>query len=192
MKQICSAIFDKDFGVATRLDEEEKKMDRVEGKCVFQGKENKALKTEVQILKGIVGRQYGQIQTLNNKVVELMSRSMSNNLVITGLKEMKGEDCRETVHKFLHDHVEESLEMADTQVAHRLGVYRPMIIIVFPLVREHLLEHTKKLKGLKNDLGKAYFVSRQQPEVVTEAKKNAKALFKNIRRKMTNYQVTGN
>ena len=44
------------------------------------------LKKENGILRGLVQRQFGQINELNDKVALLTAKSMENNLTITGLE----------------------------------------------------------------------------------------------------------
>ena len=65
--------------------------------------DNKNLTRQVQIMKGVIQKPNQQIKTLDNASIQLVSKSMENNLLIGRLKETGDEDCHHIVQKLLYD-----------------------------------------------------------------------------------------
>ena len=60
---------------------------------------NASLKDELTVLKGIMQVNDKKINNLDNRVIDLTARSMSNNIVISGISGDNGKekDCKEKV-----------------------------------------------------------------------------------------------
>ena len=108
---------------------------------------------------------------------------MANNIIFTGIKEEKNENCKKVVSEFVLNMLNIEINECDIFTAHRLehykqGIYRSIIAVVLPDMRERIIINAKKLKGKKNDKGSTFYISVQQAEVVIEVKKNAVHLQK--------------
>ena len=55
----------------------------------------------MQIMTGVIQKQNQLIKILDNASIQLVSKSMENNLLTGGLKITEGEDCHHVVQKFL-------------------------------------------------------------------------------------------
>ena len=149
------------------------------------------LKLDNHTLQGIVQRQSTHIAMLNDKVVDLTTRSMENNLIISGLEDdEKKEISRPKAVSFLKDMVELDMEKSEIDagilVAHRMGTYvkdkhRAMIIRCIPSLKEKILENKENLKGKKNSQERPYYINTQLPESVQEKKRENRQLIKKIK-----------
>ena len=79
------------------------------------------LKFEMEIMKGVIHRQEGQIAEPTKKVNNLTARQMSANITILGLLEMEDENCQQVVYDFLTEKVEIDVKKDDILLAHRSG-----------------------------------------------------------------------
>ena len=168
-------------------------------------KENSSLKREVEILKGYIIKQHSEIDVLRSRTTELVARSMSANLTITGILEEENENCKELVLNFIRDIMK--LECADDQllVAHRLGENKedsqcPMIIKCTYKLKELLLDNKTKLAKKTNTNDIKYYINKQLPdqwneekreqrEEIAKAKKEAKKTKQEISIKMVNNKL---
>ena len=161
-----------------------------ESRLSLLSKENtcKSLKAELAILGGVVPRQYKQIGALTSQVTDLKFRSMENNLILTSIKEEKDDNCKLKVIEFLEVELGIQASLVKIESARRLGLrkegyYRPVLAVVSAESKELIMGLAKNLKGRKNNKGKPFHISVQQPEAVIEAKRNAKALLKKYKEK---------
>ena len=75
-------------------------------------------------MTGVIQKQNQQINTLDNASIQLVSKSMKNNLLIGGLKETEDEDCLYVMQNFLYDTLG-IIKLDDgTYEAHRKGAIR--------------------------------------------------------------------
>ena len=103
--------------------------------------------------------------------MDLTVRSMSNNIVISGITGDGSEekDCKSKVLEFFRNKMK--MEVADTEVevAHRIGKLvvgrkpRLMVVRCIFALKERVFEYTKNLKDLENDLGDYYSVKSPEP-----------------------------
>ena len=107
----------------------------------------------MQIMTGVIQKQSQQIKTLDNANIQLVSKSMENNLVIGGLKETEDEDCHHVVQKFLYDTLG-IIKLNDAiYEAHRMEAVRKndpprlMFIKCSTPQRMMILTKVKSLKG---------------------------------------------
>ena len=141
-----------------------------------EGKDIEKIVKENIILRGIVQRQHQQISHLNDKVTGLTMKSMEQNLMISGLVgDVKTEDCKDTVVKFLRSQVEIDAAEEELLVAHRVGKWikdskipRMMVIKATYDLRDRILANKKNLKDKKNENDGAFYINKQLPESVVE------------------------
>ena len=153
------------------------------------------LNKENSILKGLVQRQFNQINELNDKVAMLTMRSMERNITISGLEGDIGakEKCKENVIKFLKGEVEIDVTDEEILVAHRAGQFRkqqrrPRIMIIrctFAL-KERILSNAKNLKDKKNSLDEEFYINKQLPEKITEQNREIRETVKEQKEKDKN------
>ena len=114
-------------GIVPKLDKQREDLDTVL-------EETDILKFEVCILRGVVHKQEKQISSLTERVNDLVMRSMSDNIVITGLPiqkveqtedqqsdESNKEDCHRIVKEFFENKIGIEVDENQILVAHRIG-----------------------------------------------------------------------
>ena len=65
--------------------------------------DNKYLTRQVQIMTGVIHKQNQQIKTLDNASIQVVSKSMENNLLIGELKKTEDKGSHQVVQKCLYD-----------------------------------------------------------------------------------------
>ena len=188
------ALEDEQDGINPRLKDAELNIQDMQITMDSLGEELQNLQEQVVLLNGTAQTQDTQLWSITHKLVDITKRSMSNNVIISGiLGEAKDEDCQAKVVKFLKETME--MEIDDdkqVEVAHRLGEWiigwvRPIVVRCHPHLRKQIFQHTKKLKDKKNEEGQAYYVDPQLPEpLATQRRENRKRVAE-IR--VTNDQV---
>ena len=157
-------INNKEDGLHPRLADEETTTTAL-------AEENKSLRHELDIAKGLIAKQDFEISALHNKVTQLTARSMRNNLMIGGLLEEDGEDPKETVREFLTEQMLLEVNFDQIQAAHRLGRTmihkdrpRYMVVRLHPELKDLILSKKKTLKGKKNSQQRFYSIKTQIPD----------------------------
>ena len=123
----------------TKLTSVETKIKNVETKLNNQHKKIKVLadQTEtlidtndkMEIMEGIIIRQDQQIKELTDKIAKMEAKSLKNNIVISGLDYVEGEDCVETVTNFLSQKLKLTGNIA-VRNAYRVGAGQNRAMIV--------------------------------------------------------------
>ena len=154
------------------------------------------LSDEVATLKGLVQVQDMDLKECKKKIVDLTARSMSNNIIITGIVEsVEGDQeetdvkCKEKVLAFFRNQM--ALEVDDNQVdvAHRLGKInqaqvkpRLMIARCTYTLKETVLKNSARLKEKTNSKGDPFYVRPQLPEPLLSEKIEREDRLHSIRR----------
>ena len=119
--------------------------------------ENKQLRWELDMVKGLCIRMEAENTELRNKVTQLSARAMKDNLIISGLcNDESLENPLETVTEFLEETMQLEFTRSELVSARRIGrpakpdVSRAMLIEVKTALREMILNNKKVLKGVKN------------------------------------------
>ena len=81
---------------------------------------NATLWDDLALLKGIIQVQDKEIQSTQQKVVDLTTCCMANNIVITGLVEQAEEKCVSIVKTFLTEKMKMDIQDNEIFVAHRI------------------------------------------------------------------------
>ena len=134
--------------------------------------ENKQLRLELDILKGLFAKSEKENEQLRNKVTTLATQSIKNNIIISGIKgNEETEYLMEVLHDFLHEKMSPEFPTDQLITARRIGSYakknqtpRVILATLHSNLRELVLAYGKNLKGKLNPDGKPYRVSKQLPE----------------------------
>ena len=152
------------------------------------------LQKENGVLKGIVQRQFHQIKDLNDKVTNLMARSMQKNLSISGIMgdstKEKLAEAKEKILEFFKQKVEIDVDTTEILVAHRVGNYRKnqkkprlMLVRCMPALKERVLDNVSNLKEKENEDGDPYYINKQLPEKLMEQNREIRQTIKEIKSK---------
>ena len=126
----------------------------------------KRCEDKVQTLANVVIKQDETIRNMASKIIRMEQRSMKRNVLISGVTERKGKDCKEIAVKFFEQKVKTSKAI---KVGVKLGEVTEKGLIY---------KATKNLKGQTNEDGDPYFVEDQVPEEISEQKKRRKQIVK--------------
>ena len=152
---------------------------------------------------GIVARQEKQIATLTGKLDDLLTRSMSDNLVISGLligdsyaagevtgsmaTDLQETDCVQVVYDFFTEYLQVDVEKYQILQAYRFSrddtanASTPnMYVRCYPTLCEKVLAKAKSLKDKPNSKGNAIFINQQMPEVTSAIRKENAHIIKKV------------
>ena len=126
----------------------------------------------IKIMADIIVRQDQRIYELEEKLLMMQSRSMKNNIIVSGIQEKKGEKCDQVTKAFIQGKLK--VEDPKIDVSHRIGTgnNRP-IVVRFPNVAEKakIFSNISNLKGVKNEQQKSYRIDNQLPEELSERRR---------------------
>ena len=152
--------------------------------------ENTALRDELAVVKGFMQVQDKKINVNQRKLIDLTMRSMSANIVVSGItgnmEDETLEECKKKVLKLLQEDMDMDIQAQDVQVAHRLGKKlnakpRPVVVKCSPHLRSNVFKHTKKLKDLLNSNGEKYYINPQLPELLATEKRERDDLLRTVK-----------
>lgn len=131
---------------------------------------------DIGLLKGFSDKFEKQFTQLASKSAALAARSMDKNLMITGIPELKKENCKESVRLFLRDKMNIKVDTSEIKFAYRQGKFtqgktRVMITKVSRDLKEFILSKKGRLRQLQQDTGEAYYVNIQLPEAIVAERK---------------------
>ena len=188
MFQAISSINDKFEIVHNIINEASNGLDPHTADCeerlISLADENKQLRFELDMLKGMFVKLEAENSRLRDKVTSLSAIHMKDNLIIHGVcADEQDEDPKETALTFLHEVM--CLEFEDDGLinAKRIGkgipdkpdVPRSLMITVKENLRDVILGNGKKLKDKLNDRGKPYRVLKHLPDEWSEEKRQLNA-----------------
>ena len=176
---------DPNDGVNPRLDDDSTIVSAIKD-------ENKQLKKELDITKGLLEKQSVQIEGLRSQLTAMKAKQMKSNITISGLDEEEEENSIDTLTTFFQDKMSLIVESNVIKTAYRLGKKksdakypRLMIASLNMEFKETVLSNRKVLKDKKNKDGKFYSIDTQLPDEWTEqrremreTKQKAKAINK--------------
>lgn len=182
-KALETAVFDDQIGVLPQLQglatHAKDSLDKQETLT----KEVIELREELDIAKGLIHKQSKQIKALKSKQVDLIARSMSENLTISGIKgDTNKADTKALLHNFLEENLEIEIEEdEEIQVAHRLGTpskdhHRPVVFRCPIPLRKKIFGNVQKLAG------KQISINQQLPDALAEQKREIRQAIKETKR----------
>lgn len=131
---------------------------------------------DLTLLKGFSDKFEKQIDTLKAKTTTNAARAMEKNLVISGIPEMKKENCKLQIAGFLKDKMGLAFEQDEIKAAYRQGVYNPkrtrlMVVRLSQRLKDKLLNSRQRLKQIQQNTGEIYYINPQQPEALLAERK---------------------
>lgn len=199
VEDIEHLLFDEAGSIQRKLASQEHKVETSSGKLLFMSKEYKAVKQDLAVVKGVLQKQSRQIDNMDNKIVDLTARSMSMNLIMSGLLESRSESCKLVAKDFLKAEMDIDLDTnpeCKIKVAHRIGVFktgttkpRAMVVKVNSTLKQEIMSNLDRLDGRANANGDSFYINVQQPEARVEAKRNARALLRKYQSKYSTAKV---
>ena len=160
-----------DIRIDTNIDSNRDNAENMEALQV----ENKQLRQELDLVKGLLFKYDEEVITLRNQITTLTARSMSNNVVVTGItgdaEDPRKENCKEKSIAFLKKTMKLEVDNKHLQVAHRIGQFnpesttaRPMVMRCHPTLKAKILAKRTSLKDITNEEGAHYYVNKQIPD----------------------------
>lgn len=199
VEDIEHTLFDEEGPIKTQLAQHKFKAETCSGKVLFMSKEYKAVKQDLTVVKGLLQKQHRQVENMDHKIIDLTARSMSMNMIISGVVEHRSESCALAVKDFLRLEMNIDLDMnpeLKIKLAHRMGTVRQgttrpraMVAKVNVALKERIMDDIERLDGRTNVNGDSFYVNVQQPEARVEARRNAKALLRKYQNKFSSAKV---
>ena len=175
--KVSKMVNDEAHGINPRMVEMEETIYTVE-------EENRQLRFELDIAKGLISKQNEEIGILRNRLTTMAGRSMRNNITIGGLPEKEGEKPKVLVKEFLKDKMEVVADMKDLKIVHRMGsqhnINNPRIMVAKCThdLKEKIFKKKSALKDQTNEMGKGYFISKQIPDEWAEEQRDLREAIK--------------
>ena len=178
LKELESRVAD----MATKFSEMKESFDFLSNENSELKLQVKALQKQIELTNGLVTKAQTKIISQNEKILDLQTRSMRDNIVIQGISEGDRESWADTEKKVLEFMKKElkinnaSEEMIDR--AHRIGTKinnKPRGIVVkfaSSKFKDTIFQHVKHLHG------KDYIVQEQFPPEISERRKRLWPIFK--------------
>lgn len=177
------AVFDEDSGILPQIKNVVDHAKGSENRVDVLTKEMVELRTELDITRGIVHKQSKQITALKAKQVDLIARSMADNVTISGIQQDKPDvDSKTLVLNFLEEELEIELDSdEEISAAHRIGAptknsQRPIVFRCPTTLKKKIFQNTTKLAG------KAFSVNQQVPDSLAEQKREIRQKIKQVQR----------
>ena len=176
-------INDPSDGLHTRLEDDSTTVQAIK-------EENKTLKKELEITKGILEKQSVEIDSLKSKITAINAKSMKSNITISGLPEEEDEHCIDTATQFFQDEMGLIVESHMIKKAYRIGQKKPemkertrmMVVTLNSDFRDTVLSNKKNLKGKKNKYDKFYSVDTQLPDQWSEQRRETREIAKKAKK----------
>ena len=145
-----------------------------------------SLEKRLKLTEGLLSQAHIKINQQNEKIIDLQTRSMRDNLVIRGIDETQNESWEDTETKvvnFMKNELKiDNANSAMLDRAHRIGKKIPdkSRNIVVKFASSH--DKSRIFQNIKN-LGqkKQYSIQEQFPQEIQERRKRLWPLFKDIR-----------
>ena len=139
----------------------------------------KRCQQRVDRLTKITVKRDEEIQSLQRQVVDVKWAAGKNNLIITGPEEKTGEDPKAAVRSFLTTQMKIDQHIEITK-AYCSGTSKPRaltFVLDNPSDKGLIFSNVRNLRGIKNEMGKPYFIDEQLPELFREQKRRHKQIL---------------
>lgn len=186
------SLYDPKHGIENRLAISEDQIDHNTGELTQLREENKQLKADNQLLRkdvnlliALVTKHSHQLSSHGDKITNLVTRSMSSNLIVSGIPESADENCMNKVKT----HISSKLEIdvsTSFERAHRIGSLpkpttknpkpSPRLMVVKcnkDEEKQKVLSNSYKLKDKKDATGSSLYISEQYPDAIAEQRREA-------------------
>lgn len=141
---------------------------------------------DITLLKGFSDKFEKQIDILKAKNIATTARSMEKNIVISGIPEMKKENCKLQVSNLLRDKLALSFEEDEIKTAYHQGSFIPgktrlMVVKLSQSLKQKAIDSREKLKQIQHTTGEVFFINPQLPEAILAEKKAIQYEVKRIK-----------
>lgn len=163
--------------------------------------EMECLRKEFRRAISIIGKQEKQIDTLNQRVLDLTARSMDTNFTAVGImepfqlrqvtpKDAGTESCEKTVQDFLKEKMGLRIELEEIVQAYRIGrifpasyTARPRLLFFQTTAKwsQKIKNSANNLRDLKNEIGQQYTISQQLPDGLIASRGKINEILKPIK-----------
>ena len=154
----------------------------------LESKMNK-MNDDMATLKGIIQVLDISLKECKDKIIDLTARSMSNNIMISGIEgdSQEEKDCKAKVLDFFRNKMQMEVQNTEIEVAHRLGYSagvkpRLMVVRCVHSLWEHIFKFTHNLKDLTNSQGDYYSVKSQLLEPLLSQKAEREDRLRSIQK----------
>ena len=198
---VCTDVYKEESGLAAKINSA--KDDIIDVK-----EDQEGMKFEMQIMKGVIGRLEQQVKSLNQRLQDLTSRQMGDNIIISGITDLPErskrppvkdaeqvedeaeaddpptfeEKCEEVAKEFCKNLLGIEIKEHEILNAHTMGADGKLLVIkCVPKLRVRIMQKKSKLSKKNNSKGKPYFVNVQVPEAVVAAQKELSQEIKKIK-----------
>ena len=171
-ENLHTAMNDEHDGILPRMRDAEASVTDLTTRIENLEEAHVVLPDQIALLSGTAQVHDRQVTTPHHKVTDLPARSMSKNIIISGITgDNKEEDCTQNVLEFFIEKLQFEIDIKDIEDTHHLGTKIPgklrrIIAKLAPHVQKKVFDFTKNLKGLKNELNEFYRVWPQFPEPI--------------------------
>lgn len=175
-------------------DELSSKHEALEEKYSDLLKKHNVLQESHDLLRDTVIKISKKLLYLESRSVDQMKRSMSDNIVISGCKEDTDDPEKELI-KFVKTNLKIDVKSDEILKAHRMGAVRkprrdetepnprPLVAKLDPKKKESIMNNVKKLAKKKGPNGKPLVISQQEPEAISEHKKQLRFRLKQAKQR---------
>lgn len=187
LKPLEFAVFDKDQGILPQLSKMASCAKDAGSKQNDLEADNKQLREELEIVKGMVSKQGKQIQKLQGKLADQTARAMSDHVVISGIlgdtKEADVTECVALFSGFMEEQLESNLEREEIIHAYRLGRFVegkhwPLVVRVTNALQQRIFNNTSKLAEKQNSSGRFFSVNPLLPDSLAEQRCEIRKIIK--------------
>lgn len=187
IKPLEYAVFDKENGILPQLSGLASCAKVAGSKQQDLEADNRQLREELEIVKGVVSKQGKQIQALQNKLADQTARAMADHIVINGiLADAREADELESIalfSGFLEEQMEIECNREEVLTAYRLGHYvegkhRPMVLKLDARLQREIFANTTKLGGKQNEEGRSFSVNPLLPDLLAEQRREIRQIIK--------------
>ena len=158
-----------------------------EDKLATLAEENKQLRFELDLVKGMHSKLEFENASLKAKVTALTAQQMKNNLTFAGLiNDEDNETPMDVVSDFLTEKMHLDFRKSQIISARRIGfpsINKPRLMVaeLHPDLKQLILSNVKALKGIHNENGKSYSIFKQLPDQWAEERRQVQEAVKRAR-----------
>lgn len=185
-----NVVFDETHGMVNKIEAMAQGITESNKFMQSMVEENLQLRDELDLLKGVVQKLSNQLGNTNNKVNQLVAKSMEDNLVFTGiLGDGPKTNPRKQLHTFLFNEMSlQDVRDVDILSVYRMGQYhkdknRPIVAHCTSDLRRYIMNNAPILKHRSNEQGAKFYVNPQLPEAISEQRREMRQIINEQKKK---------
>lgn len=133
------------------------------------------MQSKQDLMEGIIIKLSKKLEYLEDNIVDLRSRSMQDNIIISNCPETPSGNSQAEMIKIIKDNLDVTVKPEEVYKAHRIGAPahatevnprpRPLVAKLNPKAKDRVMKNTQKLTG------KNIYINQQKPEALKEKDK---------------------